>query len=89
MTENRYPEHEKLKKVQKVSQAIHDFVYFMQSEKGLTFAFWPEKDSSNARMWPWTGDLTAAVAEFLDINQTALEEEKEQMIEELRSAWPE
>jgi hypothetical protein len=77
-----YPEHEKLKAIQPKSQAIHEFVEFLR-EKGIHLGeYWKESD----RMLPTNKNLTALVAEFFDIDQEKIEDEKDKMLEELRRA---
>lgn len=76
---NQYPEHEKLKKVQDISQHIHEFFEFLQ-DKELILSKWCEE--RGGVFMPASERLTTLVAEFLDIDEKKLEKEKRQMIEE-------
>lgn len=79
---NEYPEHIKLKAVQERSQAIHEFVEFLQG-KGIHLAEYLENSISD-RLVPSGKGLTNLVAEFLDIDMKKLEKEKQHMLDEIR-----
>ena len=73
-----YPEHEKLNEVKDQSQAIADFLDWIQSEKGIVLANYGNSDSN------WlTPDGTAKdrlLAEYFGIDLDALEAEKRVML---------
>lgn len=76
-----YPEHDKLRMVKNKSQAIHEFMIWLQEEHHYFLAFF----ASGERIHPVQKDLTKLVAEFLDIDLDALEDEKRKMLEGLRA----
>lgn len=79
-----YPEHALLKELQPKSQAIHEFIDWLQSEKRICLAEYLAPKSE--RMYPTNKNVTGLVAEFLEIDLKALENEKLHMIEESRKA---
>lgn len=87
-----YPEHEKLKKVQEKSQAIHEFIKEFLSKKGIMLGKYCtyEYETPSGRIkekedfLPWPEDLTKLVAEFFNIDLNKIETEKRQMLEECR-----
>lgn len=62
----KYPEHEKLSAIQKQSQACGEFVEWLEQRNVIRF----KKH----------GRLTALLAEFFDIDEDRLEEEKRAML---------
>lgn len=75
-----YPEHEKLKLVRDKSQVIGEFIEWLG---GKNYNICEYNDSHEAYL-PATQRLEVWLAEFFEINLSALESEKQQMIEELR-----
>ena len=71
----RYPEHEKLKEVEVRSQAVGDFVTWME-DRGFSF-----QDANGS---PPRGCLIDWLAEFFEIDQKVLEKEKRAMIAAIR-----
>jgi len=75
-----YPQHEKLDAVKDLSQAIADFLDWLNSEKGIFLASYGNIDSN------WlTPDITAKdrlLAEYFGIDLDALEAEKRAMLAE-------
>jgi hypothetical protein len=79
-----YPEHEKLKKISDKSQTVGDFLEWLNSQ-GLHLCEWVDSryagegefSSANKN----TDDL---LAEFFEIDQAKLEEEKRELIQEAR-----
>ena len=66
-----YPEHEKLIKIEKESQAIGEFYHWAVNKGYLgTFKHWKR--------------LEDILAEFFDIDLQKIDKEKKQMLEELR-----
>jgi len=75
-----YPEHEKLEKVKETSQSIGEFLEWLYYEKRIHFARYSKYDVSY-RVSLNTNEL---LAEYFGIDLTVLEQEKRQMLEELR-----
>ena len=80
---SEYPEHEKLKAVKELSQTCGEFVDFLE-EKGIYLAEYDTKDERN-RLYRWRGRMTKLLAEFFEIDEDALEREKQAMLEKIRS----
>lgn len=77
-----YPEHIKLKAIQPKSQAIHDFIEFLQGKGIYLGEYYKDFD----RMVFAGRNITNLVAEFFDIDQNKLEGEKRHMIDVMRRA---
>ena len=82
-TLNDYPEHEKLKKVQDESQAIGEFLEWVNYEKRYSFCY---VDRKTEQWYPILETKEQLLAEFYDINLDAIEKEKRAMLEEMRQA---
>jgi len=80
MTE--YPEHEKLKKISDKSQAIGEFVDWLRYEKNIQLAQW----RNGTDMMPARALIRDLLAEFFDIDQDKIEEEKRAMLDEIRAS---
>ena len=78
-----YPEHDKLRAVKDRSQACGEFLEFL-GEKGLILAEYPE---DGERLVPAQYRAPALLAEFFDIDEDKLEEEKRKMLDTLRTHW--
>jgi hypothetical protein len=78
---NEYPEHEKLKAVKDRSQAIGEFLEWLQEEKGLSICKWSDEEREYLLAYVST---QALLAEFFKIDRKKLEEEKEGMLEAFR-----
>lgn len=81
-----YPEHDALRRVQPQSQAIHEFMEWVGTEKRLCLAGYADVEERSNRLFPTTKNLTDLVAEFLEIDLKKLENEKLQTIDEMRKA---
>ena len=94
-----YPEHAKLRKVMAQSQACGDFVKWLREEKGLVLARKHKHsegcyDSHGHRICELEQDdleytwlrIESLLAEFFEIDEAKLEEEKCQLLEEQRRA---
>lgn len=68
--QSAYPEHDKLRKISDRSQACGEFLDWLEEEKG-----WELPSHSKP----------ALLAEFFEIDQERLEDEKQAMLNELRS----
>lgn len=74
----RWPEHEKLKLVAEKSQAIGAFVDWM-SGRGLYLSEYNE-DEDRPRLQTWSGRIQSLLAEYFDIDERVLEQEKRAML---------
>lgn len=81
---NEYPEHEKLKKVQDKSQAIGEFLDWLQNERHVVLAKYGDDKYTRDNLYAVGQSITEWLAEFYEINQTKLETEKRLMLEEMR-----
>jgi hypothetical protein len=86
-----YPEHEKLKEVQEKSQAIGDFLEWLGYEKDVTLCeyFEPTREERReegaiAGYLPTNKKKMDLLAEYFDIDLNKIEQEKRQMLDELR-----
>lgn len=77
-----YPEHEKLGKINTKSQAIGEFMEWLQTEKGVRLAHYPETKPDE--LWPWHVPTEKLLAEFFGIDLKKLEEEKQDMLDKFR-----
>ena len=85
MTE--YPEHEKLKAIQKESQAIGSFLEWLLSSKNIRFVQLVVEDpdeSDHEVLVQINLPINDTLAEYFEIDQNKLEQEKRQMLDELR-----
>lgn len=80
---SKYPEHDKLHEVKKdKSQAIGEFLEWLQSSRGVILGEWLE--GYEDRLQPISEDIQALLAEYFEIDLDKIEEEKCQMLEEMR-----
>lgn len=83
---NSYPEHEKLEKIQELSQSCGEFIDWLRNEKNLVFAKWVDVDSvfgKESHLDPCRININRMLSEFFEIDQERLEQEKIQMIREI------
>jgi hypothetical protein len=91
----KYPEHQKLKAVRAKSQAVGEFLDWLTAEKRITLAVAHEHTAScredGLRCGYSAGDYLPAsastrelLAEFFDIDESKIENEKRAMLAELR-----
>jgi hypothetical protein len=94
----RYPEHDKLQTVKESSQAIGEFLDWLQNEQAVVLA----KEHQHSEDCYQDGDRVCGVqrdelaaviapihcwlARYFDIDEEKLESEKRQMLDEMRSA---
>jgi len=76
----KYQEHEKLSKVSKESQAIGEFLDWLQTEKGYTVGEYNKFDE----LRPVRFNIQDILAEFYSIDLNKLEAEKRAMLDLLR-----
>jgi len=77
----KYIQHEKLQEVHPFSQKIGEFIDWL-SEEGVYLA---EYSSTGEYMTPMRRSVTTYLAKFFEIDETALEKEKLDMLAELRN----
>ena len=82
---SEYPEHDKLSEVRLLSQACGEFLDFLSS-KGYILAEWSDACSPRETLVPIYPRAENLLAEFFEIDQDKLEEEKMVMLEALRNA---
>jgi hypothetical protein len=76
-----YPEHAKLANVSDKSQAIGEFLEWIEQEKNLTLCKpIPKGEEGAGQFWPHFTPVQTLLAEFFDINLTVLEQEKRAML---------
>lgn len=93
-----YPEHEKLHKIADKSQSIGEFVEWMQGEKGIVFGSYHEHDDGcmgsggfrvcglrKDELCPTRVNIRTLLAEFFGIDESKIEAEKRQMLDEMRA----
>jgi len=76
-----YPEHEKLTKVADKSQAIGEFLEWCSAEKGISLA-----NYSDYREDGMPVPFRPLLAEFFEIDENVLEQEKRAMLDAMRKA---
>lgn len=98
--DDRYPEHEKLRAVKDKSQSIGEFIEWLPSQnlmlarKVCPHGYWPMETCEESKycrrgeerehLWPAPEQINTLLARFFSIDQTALDEEKDRMLEEIR-----
>jgi hypothetical protein len=80
-----YPEHEKLHEVVDKSQALGEFLDVWLPSQGLTICE-IDDEISETRFFPTHRTIKSMLADFFDIDQKKIDEEKEQMLRDIRSA---
>lgn len=92
MVDRKYPEHEKLKAVKEQSQTCGNFLEWLQ-EQGILLAqyhvhtdrcFRAGCDVSSGELYPVSASITKLLAQYFEIDEDTLEQEKRQMLEELQ-----
>lgn len=79
---SEYPEHDKLTKVKDQSQLIGEFLDWLGTQ-GIHLASYPYDDSEH--LWELFQTREELLAQRFDINLVKLENEKRQMLEEIRA----
>jgi hypothetical protein len=76
-----YPEHAKLANIQPKSQAIGEFLDWLEQEKNLTLCKpIPKGEEGGGQFWPTYIPVRDLLAEFFEIDQNVLEREKRAML---------
>lgn len=78
-----YPEHEKLKKVSAQSQVFGEFIDWLRDDLGLELCHYHGRSES---YHPDSRTVNELLALFFDIDLEKIEQEKEQMLSEVRKA---
>ena len=78
---DKYPEHEKLKALGGANQIVGDFIGWL-SEQGIELC---ERTRRRDELVPCGKSRDDLLAEFFDIDTEKLEDEKRQMLDELRA----
>ena len=74
-----YPEHEKLAKIKDESQSIGEFLSWLRQDRWIC-----ELDEVKDQFYPTRESIESLLAEYFGINQDKLEQEKRQILAELR-----
>lgn len=88
----KYPEHEKMKAIKDKSQAVGEFLEWLDQEKGYEIAHYPMLENSKGKKYQSERLLSIMtpsnklLAEFFEINLDEIKKEKQQMIDEMRKA---
>lgn len=78
-----YPEHDKMRVIAKQSQTIGEFLAWAQNEKGWALC---HLDQNEQEYMPVYKSITVLLAEYFEIDLNRVEDEKRQMLDELRAA---
>jgi len=86
MESQKYPEHEKLSNVRELSQQLGGFIEWLGTDKKWKFGrYLAEEESDYGEFVPVIGiNINSLLAEFYGIDLVKLEEEKCQMLSEIR-----
>jgi len=96
MTNHEYPECEKMARARPKSQAIGEFLDWLQNEKGIQFGKTPTDEQieevedtfgeswPDIALWPETIRTEEILAEFFDIDLDKVEKEKREMLKKIR-----
>jgi len=78
-----YPEHEKLKKIQKQSQTIGTFLDWLQNERKPTLQLC-QVDTEVEHYYPTHVGIQDLLSEYFKIDLVKLEKEKREILDEFR-----
>lgn len=82
---SKYPEHEKLKKVKDEKNLIGDFLDWLRSDTDRVIAEYVDVgEFEDERLMVKSESISDILADYYDIDQEKLEQEKQQMLESLR-----
>lgn len=79
---SEYPECEKLKAASPKSQAIGEFLDWLEAEKGVQLARYPE---DSERLVPFSFSTERLLAEFFGIDLDKVEDERRAMLSSLQN----
>lgn len=80
----KYPEHEKLNNIKEMSQQLGSFIDWAQNS-GYSLHEYRGDDEDHGYWAPTRKDVNQLLSEYYKINLIKLEEEKCQMLDELRN----
>lgn len=80
--EQEYPEHEKMTQVTNESHIIGQFLEYL-NEQGIVLG---KYDEQGQHIWPHRQPINERLAEYFNIDLKVIEQEKQQMIQELRNS---
>ena len=83
-TDNRYPEHDKVRAVKNESQRLGAFIEWL-NEKDMQICE-GEEGLHGVRWYPTTKNIERLLAEYFEIDLQKVGEEKDAMVAEMRSA---
>jgi hypothetical protein len=81
-----YAEHERLALVSEKSQAIGEFLDWLQQDRKLVLAEWVKRPHLDEKLIPFYLPVQKLLAEYFEIDLDKLEHEKREMLAELRKA---
>jgi hypothetical protein len=76
-----YPEHEKMSTIVDKSQAIGEFLEWIRESKKFTVCVW---NPWNGQFSPIRTSIDKLLAEYFEIDLSKIEQEKQNMLEEIR-----
>lgn len=84
----KYPEHAKLRAIKDKSQAVGDFLTWLEERHMFVGEQLPDETDRDGDVWPGEIVRTAKnteqlLAEFFDIDRTRLSQEKDAMLQEV------
>lgn len=80
---SEYPEHDRLKLISDKSQAIGEFLDWLEAEKGILLGEW---GPTGRRMYPFMRSKVDLLAEHFEIDQSKIDAEKREMLNIMREA---
>ncbi len=92
MSSEKYPEHERIMKVQTESQAIGEFLEWLQfghaHECGepIVLAYYKPSTALDDPLVPWPYTIEKLLAQYFDIDLEKIQAEKDQMLAEMKAA---
>ena len=88
MAETKYPECEKLAKVRDKSQVVGTFLEWLRDIKGFELAKYQEIHPED-RLVPIHYSIESLLAEHFEIDMEKVEQERQQILEDIRNPKPE
>jgi len=79
---SQYPEHDKMETVQDEARAVSAFLEWLIEERGVTLC----RDDGRGRLEPFPVNIESLLAGHFKINLSKIDAEKEQMLQDLRTA---
>lgn len=76
-----YPEHTKLKAISEKSQAIGEFLDIFLPAQGIALC-----EQEDGHFWPTFKSIDRLLAAYFEIDQKKIDDEKRQMLAEMRAA---